>query len=277
MDIIKILASDNYIICNKLFAKKHGLEEAVLLGALCSYQNSFGGDWFYREQEKILEDTALTLYSLRKCLSYLKKLGIVSIEKKGMPAKYFYKINADRLIDELNGGVCNSRVCEIDRSRVCEIDRSAFNNNTTSNKKNYLLNNSIPNKYIYNNNNNICAFGVETPSARVSATSKKNQLFEEIWELYPRKIGKSVAFKAYQKSLKDGTSVEEIRKGVENYARYCKANNIDLQYIKQGATWFNQRCWQDEYDTRPLNTSRPAQQQYTEAELASYRRDDEDD
>ena len=36
MDIIDLLANDNYVIANKTVAKTYGLEEAILLGELAS-------------------------------------------------------------------------------------------------------------------------------------------------------------------------------------------------------------------------------------------------
>ena len=76
--------------------------------------------------------------------------------------------------------------------------------------------------------------------------------FERLWRLYPRKQGKDVAKKAYAKAIRNGTSNEVIESGIERYCRYIKANNIELQYIKQGSTWFNQACWNDDYSEAEL-------------------------
>ena len=49
MDLVSLLASDSYIIYNKEFASKYGVEEAILLGAMCSYQKSFNNEEFLEE------------------------------------------------------------------------------------------------------------------------------------------------------------------------------------------------------------------------------------
>lgn len=72
------------------------------------------------------------------------------------------------------------------------------------------------------------------------------QEFEEIWKLYPRKIGKSVALSKYIKARQDGVKFETVKNGVERYAKYCKSIK-DEHYIKHGSTWFNQKGWEDEY------------------------------
>lgn len=71
--------------------------------------------------------------------------------------------------------------------------------------------------------------------------------FEEIWKLYPKKQGKDRAQKSYVKARKEGIESETIRQGVIAYADYVKKEKRESQYIKQGGTWFQGRCWQDEY------------------------------
>lgn len=93
MDILDLLASDNYVIVNKTLVKEIGLENAIVFGTLCGYQRGFENNEFYREQEKLIEDTGLSEYSVRKAIKELKELELIEVTKKGMPAKYYYKIN----------------------------------------------------------------------------------------------------------------------------------------------------------------------------------------
>lgn len=74
-----------------------------------------------------------------------------------------------------------------------------------------------------------------------------NKEFDELWELYPRKVSKAKALQSYIKARKNGVEYEIIKKGVENYSRYVENNRIEQEYIKHGSTWFNQECWNDEY------------------------------
>jgi hypothetical protein len=77
--------------------------------------------------------------------------------------------------------------------------------------------------------------------------------FEELWKIYPNKQGKTNAFKSYDKARKKGVEFEAIKKGLENYIEYCKAKKMEKQYIKHGSTWFNQECWNDEYNLKGDN------------------------
>lgn len=99
--------------------------------------------------------------------------------------------------------------------------------------------------------------------------------FEELWKLYPRKIGKPKALKAYQKARKNGTTFEDVQQGLEMYLRQIEAQNTSTEYIKHGSTWFNGECWNDEYNTAPKKTDakKEAPNEYNNfmAQLAALR------
>lgn len=82
--------------------------------------------------------------------------------------------------------------------------------------------------------------------------------FERVWKEYPRKQGKEAALKAYirARSKEDYDKFNEyiVLEGIKRYTEYIKKNNILPQYVKQGSTWFNQHCWEDDYSaTTPGN------------------------
>lgn len=69
-------------------------------------------------------------------------------------------------------------------------------------------------------------------------TKKANELFEELWELYPRKAGKSaVSLTAKKRLLKVGR--EQMIQAVNAYA--ASVNGKDEKYILMGSSFFNTR------------------------------------
>ncbi|TGY56904.1 helix-turn-helix domain-containing protein [Ligilactobacillus murinus] len=72
--------------------------------------------------------------------------------------------------------------------------------------------------------------------------------FNKLWKLYPRKEGKKKAFEAYKRAIKNGTTNKEIQTGIVNYLTQIRVQRTNKQYIKQGSTWFNGECWNDEYN-----------------------------
>ncbi|WP_298490954.1 helix-turn-helix domain-containing protein [uncultured Lactobacillus sp.] len=71
--------------------------------------------------------------------------------------------------------------------------------------------------------------------------------FNKLWKLYPRKEGKKKAYEAYKRAIKRGVTNKEIQTGIVNYLTQIKIQGTDKKYIKQGSTWFNGNCWDDEY------------------------------
>lgn len=72
--------------------------------------------------------------------------------------------------------------------------------------------------------------------------------FEKLWESYPNKKGKEQAKKKYINARHQGTTYEEVSKGLKAYINYCQHEIVEKKYIKHGSTWFNQQCWKDDYE-----------------------------
>lgn len=86
------------------------------------------------------------------------------------------------------------------------------------------------------------------PKKGVAGETEKR--FIALWALYPKKQGKTDAFNAYQRAVKDGVTDEQISCGIEAYVAYLKARNTEEKYIKIGGTFFNQRSWDDDYTVK---------------------------
>lgn len=134
MDLVSLLASDSYIIYNKEFASKYGVEEAILLGAMCSYQKSFNNEEFFREEEKISQDTGLTVYAIRKAKQTLKNLGILEISKKGLPSRHYFKVIPEKVLNPISTGY------QLTTSTGNEMATSANNEMATTNYNNKYSN-----------------------------------------------------------------------------------------------------------------------------------------
>lgn len=83
----------------------------------------------------------------------------------------------------------------------------------------------------------------DTPYAKPNIEEE----FETLWKLYPRKLGKTNALKAYTKARKKADIFDLVKTGIENYKNQIKREKIKTEFIKHGSTWFNNECWNDEY------------------------------
>ena len=72
--------------------------------------------------------------------------------------------------------------------------------------------------------------------------------FEQFWEIFPRRVGKGTAKKAF-KHAANRASFAEILDGATRYAKECVGR--ETQYINHPSTWLNADCWLDEPDHKP--------------------------
>jgi len=93
--------------------------------------------------------------------------------------------------------------------------------------------------------------GSDEPDSTRIQKSERDQMFETIWKLYPKKSGKANAKKDFDKAIKSGVDPELIKSKLEEYLKQIKAKQTPQQFIKQGSTWFHQSGWEDEYDFTP--------------------------
>ena len=98
---------------------------------------------------------------------------------------------------------------------------------------------------------------VNTPKGNKNSVFEKE--FEGLWELYPRKQGRSDARKAYISARRSGLSEETVRRGVEAYVRYIDSRDTDRRFVKQGGNWFLSRCWEDAEALEKAAEARPEQ------------------
>lgn len=66
--------------------------------------------------------------------------------------------------------------------------------------------------------------------------------FEAFWAIYPKKVDKRVAFKAWKNAL-DRASAEQITEGC---SRYRGDPNRDDTYTKNASTWLNADAWDND-------------------------------
>jgi hypothetical protein len=81
------------------------------------------------------------------------------------------------------------------------------------------------------------------PTPKTIKAPLDEPLFEEFWGVYPRKVGKGAARKAYRQALKRASHAE-ILAGAKRY-------RPDTGFTKHPTTWLNAECWLDEPERKP--------------------------
>lgn len=136
MDVIDLLACDNYLIVNRDLMKLLGVAEAMLIGELASehrYWKKAGklvdGEWFFSTNENLEERIPFSRPTIKKAADRLENLGIIESRLAGTPAKKHYRINALQL----------EKFFKQDCQKVYKLDCEDFS--TKNNKEEYENNN----------------------------------------------------------------------------------------------------------------------------------------
>ncbi len=110
-----------------------------------------------------------------------------------------------------------------------------------------LENLNLENRTLISTNNNNTNLNKDNSSIEKKSKQLEED-FEKLWKLYPKKSGKPKAFSAYKRAIKKGVTNKEIQTGIIKYLTQIKVQGTTKEYIKNGSTWFNQECWNDEYN-----------------------------
>lgn len=200
--------------------------------------------------------------------NFLKLLENDHMIKKLVQPKKFTIIEVTNYEDYQNG--TTKEATETVSSESVDDNKGTTNGTTEELQQNYSgtrqelqrnLNNNDNNVNNDNNDNNkdICVDGTEpsqnniTPAENVpgskdtvkgtGAQSKKTgkgdytKEFEEFWNIYPRRIEKKAAFKAWSTRIAAKVNPEDMIKACLNYGSHCRAENTEERFIKHAATF----------------------------------------
>lgn len=130
--ISKLLATDGYIAVNKELIKQLGLHEAIIIGELCTEYNYWQAEgklkdgMFFSTRENIENNTGLNDHYQRKAFATLQEKGIIIINKKGLPAVNYYKIDFNQLLKLLTSSGASYEELEV---KNMEINKNKENKN----------------------------------------------------------------------------------------------------------------------------------------------------
>ena len=103
-----LLATNNYIPVNKILVMKLGPLEAMMFGELCSesdYWHEHNGitedGYFFSTVDNIENKLNIKRKLQEKIVKSLASAGLLSVSKRGMPAKRYIKINEEKLVNLL--------------------------------------------------------------------------------------------------------------------------------------------------------------------------------
>ena len=107
MKISDMLRNNGCVTVNKYLIHSIGLNEAILYSEIASRYEYFEtrgtltDDSFYNTQYDLQAGTGLGERAQRTAINNLKRIGIIEVKLKGIPAKRYFKLINDIYLDEL--------------------------------------------------------------------------------------------------------------------------------------------------------------------------------
>lgn len=164
MRIDDFLSNDAFVQVNKKLAKILWIQKAYYLQELISQRKRFKSDLFYITQNKMYQYLWI---NQRTQINYIKSfidMWLLSVEKRGMPCKNWYKINDDKIFKLMWAH-------SDDEDDECEREIESNDDIIVDTKEN--------------------------------VESRGINLFDIFWEKYPRKVWKKDAMKKFDKLKKE--------------------------------------------------------------------------
>ncbi|HGB3010242.1 TPA: hypothetical protein ACIU9A_004249 [Salmonella enterica subsp. enterica serovar Potsdam] len=229
-----------------------GITGALLLSQIVYWQNRMEGQWFYKTQADLEEETGLTRYEQEGARKKLVSCGVLEEAKRGIPAKLYFRVNQERLEELLIGENQHAGVGEINKLGCGNsANRDAENQHAGVGKTNEQScgNSASIHTVDYqettqkiNTENKSLGASAEADTPKVKSSTDYSPAFEEAWQAYPKRSGgnnKLSAFKAWNARIKQGVQPETMLEGVKRYAAFMASEGkIGTSFVKQAATFF---------------------------------------
>lgn len=229
-----------------------GITGALFLSQIVYWQNRMGGQWFYKTQADLEEETGLTRYEQEGARKKLVSCGVLEEAKRGIPAKLYFRVNPDRLEELLVGenkhagvGKNNNQGCGNSASSDVENKHAGVGETNEQLRGNsasiHTVDHQETTQKIKTKNKSLGA-SAEADTPKVKPSTDYFPEFEEAWQVYPKRAGgnsKASAFKSWKARLREGVNPADMLAGVNRYAAYVRATgSAGTQFVKQAASFF---------------------------------------
>lgn len=149
---------------NKQLVRQLGLAETLVLQHIIDLSESaFKREQIFQPINEMSAELGITEYNVKQSIGKLKQLGLISVERKGIPFKNYYSVNNEAVIDFMSGSI--SPAIELNSTQYSEIVEN--NSIDDTNSTHY----SVENNSIVNTNST--QYSVENYTAITNNTDKE--------------------------------------------------------------------------------------------------------
>lgn len=253
MDAVKIMADEKSVISYRPRFNKHtgSVLATILLQQAAYWWCKMGEKPYYKFKEPCAaakykageswcEELGFSRREFDTARSLLEDRGFLSV-KTDMERLTWYTVNGEK-INEMMNMVYES--CKGENSLQVKAENAFINGGK---------------RLLTIQENTHKTTSVDQAAPVVADTTKKPKFdedqFEFFWSVWPKRVGKEAAKKAWTKIKMTDDLLITIIKAVNTQ----KATWTDLQFVKNPATWLNGKCWEDEILPASQNQPHPYQ------------------
>ena len=210
---IEAFKSSGFLIVNKTLIKRFGLMSAAILSNYIDkhiyFRKQFpdNNGWFYLTHKQQMDQLGVKEYSLRKCKRELIGIDILEIERRGIPAKEWFKINFIKLVSIVGQDLTNSIGLETTNS-IGHINKGEQNKGEQNN-----------NKYI------------QLKEKGKLSTQERTKLYLPIAKFL---------YEIIQTKKNINKSPEEIYGWADSIRLLIETNKVSVKRIKNALKWYKQ-------------------------------------
>lgn len=269
-NLLTQFASNNYGLYNKTLAKLIGLHESIFLGELLSeydywkrHDELTEDGYFFSTVANVEEATTLTDYQQRPIVKKLMSLKIIDMKIAGLPAKRYFRIDADVFMNLITEGkpsgtsfTLEQEVTEVDDLLPSDLDTSSketkeldtkfldTNNNKYNNNNLIITNENIDINTSINIENlpfttKVADTKAQAPSGKLEKTRKpsnKEQCFSKTFEIIEDKeLADYVNDYFEDQNLGRQLNAGQWGLRLENLRKYATSTEVGKEVVRQ--TW----------------------------------------
>ena len=126
MKLKKIIGNNAHWTLNKSLVKQLGLAETLVLQHIIDLtESAFKRDEIFQPINQMAEELGITEYNVKQAVTKLKDVGLINVERRGIPYKNYYSVNGEMVMDFMSGS--NSPTIESNSTHYSADDKNQLN------------------------------------------------------------------------------------------------------------------------------------------------------
>jgi biotin operon repressor len=136
-----LLGKNAHWTLNKVLVRQLGLAETLVLQHIIDLtESAFKREQIFQPINQMADELGITEYNVKQAVNKLKDIGLINVERRGIPYKNYYSVNNEMVMEMMS--ITNSPAIELKSAQYSEDDKNELNVEAKSTQRS-VENNSI--------------------------------------------------------------------------------------------------------------------------------------